>query len=43
MTITSSIKRDYLYNLAKKGKRQDGRDLFKFRNISIETNLISKA
>ena len=28
MTITSSIKRDYLYNLAKNGKRQDGRDLF---------------
>ncbi len=43
MTLTSSIKRDYVYNLAKKGKRQDGRDLFKFRNISIETNLISKA
>jgi exosome complex component RRP42 len=43
MTITSSIKRDYLYNLAKNGKRQDGRDLFKFRNISIETSIISKA
>jgi len=43
MTLNSSIKRDYLYNLAKKGKRHDGRDLFKFRNISIETNLISKA
>lgn len=43
MTLTSTIKRDYLYNLAKKGKRQDGRDLFQFRNISIETNLISKA
>ena len=43
MTITSSIKRDYLYNLAKNGKRQDGRDLFKFRNITIETDLISKA
>jgi len=43
MTLTSTIKRDYLHNLAKKGKRQDGRDLFQFRNISIETNLISKA
>jgi len=43
MTLTSTIKRDYLNNLAKKGKRQDGRDLFQFRNISIETNLISKA
>ena len=43
MTLTSSIKRDYLYKLAKNGKRQDGRDLFKFRDISIETNLISKA
>jgi len=43
MTLTSTIKRDYLHNLAKNGKRQDGRDLFQFRNISIETNLISKA
>lgn len=43
MTLTSSIKCDYLYKLAKNGKRQDGRDLFKFRNITIETDLISKA
>lgn len=43
MTLTSSIKRDYLYNLVKNGKRQDGRDLNQFRDISIETDLISKA
>jgi exosome complex component RRP42 len=43
MTLTSSIKSDYLYKLAKKGKRQDGRDLLKFRDITIETDLISKA
>ena len=43
MTLTSSIKKDYIYNLAKDGKRQDGRDLSKFRDISIETGLISKA
>jgi exosome complex component RRP42 len=43
MALTSSIKRDYLHKLAKKGKRQDGRDLFQYRNITIETNLISKA
>jgi exosome complex component RRP42 len=43
MTLTSSIKRDFIYNLAKNGKRQDGRDLLKFRDIKIETGLISKA
>ncbi len=43
MTLTSSIKRDYLYNLVKNEKRQDGRDLNQFRDISIETDLISKA
>ena len=43
MSLTSSIKRDFLYNLAKNGKRQDGRDLLTFRDIKIETGLISKA
>jgi exosome complex component RRP42 len=43
MTLTSSIKRDYIYNLARNGKRQDGRGLLKFRDIKIETDLISKA
>ncbi|MEA3458267.1 MAG: exosome complex protein Rrp42 [Candidatus Thermoplasmatota archaeon] len=43
MALTSSIKRDYLYNLAKNGKRADGRKFDEFRNIEIETGLISKA
>jgi len=43
MTITPSIKRDYLSSLAEKGKRADGRALEEFRNIEIETNIISKA
>jgi len=43
MTITPSIKRDYLSKLAEKGKRADGRELNEFRNIQIETNIISKA
>ena len=43
MTLTSSIKRDYYYNLAKNGKRADGRKFDEFRNIEIETGLISKA
>lgn len=43
MTITPSIKRDYLAKLAEKGKRADGRELNEFRNIQIETNIISKA
>ena len=43
MTITPIIKRDYLSKLAEKGKRADGRKLNEFRDISIETNIISKA
>jgi len=43
MTLTSSIKRDYFYNLVKNGKRADGRKFDEFRNIEIETGFISKA
>ncbi|KYK21467.1 RNA-binding protein [Thermoplasmatales archaeon SG8-52-4] len=43
MTITPSIKKDYLINLAENGKRTDGRKFDEFRKISIETGVISKA
>ena len=43
MTITPSIKRDYLSKLAEQGKREDGRPFNEFRNIEIETGLFSKA
>jgi len=43
MTIVPSIKRDYLANLAKNGKRADGRAFDEFRNIKIETGVVSKA
>jgi exosome complex component RRP42 len=43
MTITPSIKKDYLVNLAENGKRDDGRKFDEFRKISIETGVISKA
>jgi len=43
MTITPSIKRDYLEKLAENGKRADGRKFDEFRNIGIETGVISKA
>ena len=43
MTITPSIKREYLENLAKNGKREDGRKFNEFREIEIETDIISKA
>ncbi|MEF8848998.1 MAG: exosome complex protein Rrp42 [Candidatus Thermoplasmatota archaeon] len=43
MTITSSIKRDYLINLAKKGKRTDGRKFNEYREINIEPDYISNA
>jgi len=43
MTIVPSIKRDYLTKLAKNGKRADGRAFDAFRNIEIETGIVSKA
>jgi exosome complex component RRP42 len=43
MTIVPSIKRDYLTKLAKNGKRTDGRAFDAFRNIEIETGVVSKA
>jgi exosome complex component RRP42 len=43
MTIVPSIKRDYLAKLAKNGKRADGRVFDEFRNIEIETGVVSKA
>jgi exosome complex component RRP42 len=43
MPITPSIKRDYLVNLAKQGKRADGREFSEYRKIEIETGVISKA
>jgi exosome complex component RRP42 len=43
MTIVPSIKRDFLTNLAKNGKRADGRAFDTFRNIEIETGIVSKA
>jgi len=43
MTVTPAIKRDYLANLAEQGKRADGRRFDEYRNIEIETNVVSKA
>jgi exosome complex component RRP42 len=43
MTITPSIKRDYLVKLAENGKREDGRKFDEFRKIEIETGIIEKA
>lgn len=43
MTIVPSIKREYLTKLAKDGKRADGRTFDEYRNIEIETGVISKA
>ena len=43
MTITPSLKRDYLAKLAENGKRADGRKFNEYRKIEIETGIISKA
>jgi len=42
MTL-SSIKKDYLYRLAKEGKRPDGRAPTEYRPISIERNVVNMA
>jgi len=43
MTIVPVIKRDYICNLAKQGKRIDGRKFDEYRKIIIETNIVNKA
>jgi len=42
-TVLSSIKKDYIYKLAKQNKRIDGRAFDEYRKITIETDLIKKA
>ncbi|OED04724.1 RNA-binding protein [Methanosarcina sp. A14] len=41
--VIATLKKDYIYNLMIKGKRQDGRGFKNFRDIKLETNVISKA
>ena len=43
MDIVPEITRQSITNLVKNGKREDGRELTEYRDISIETNVISKA
>jgi len=43
MTVIPIIKRDYICNLAKQGKRVDDRKFEEYREISIETNVVKKA
>jgi exosome complex component RRP42 len=43
MTISPIIKADFLYNLAKNGKRADGRQMNEYREVTIEPGIIEKA
>ena len=43
MDIVPEITRQSITNLVKNDKREDGRELNEYRDISIETNVISKA
>lgn len=43
MALSPAIKANYLYNLAKQGKRSDGRSFNEFRKVSIEPGVIKKA
>lgn len=41
--VIATLKKDFIYNLMIKGKRQDGRGFTDFRDIKLETNVIIKA
>ena len=41
--VIATLKKDYIYNLMVKGKRQYGRGFKDFRDIKLETNIITKA
>jgi len=41
--IIAEIKRDHILNLLKEGKREDGRKIDEFREISVTTNCIESA
>lgn len=41
--VMSTLKKDYIYNLMLKGKREDGRSFDECRPINIQTNIIDKA
>ena len=43
MTVTPLLKRDYLVKLARNGRRVDGRGFEEYRDIKVETNVVSKA
>jgi exosome complex component RRP42 len=41
--IIAELRKDYIYSLMVKGKREDGRAFDEYRELKIETNVISKA
>jgi exosome complex component RRP42 len=41
--VIATLKKDFIYNLMIKGKRQDGRGFKDFRDLKLETNVIIKA
>ena len=41
--VIATLKKDYIYNLMVKEKRQDGRGFKDFRDIKLEINIITKA
>ncbi len=41
--IIAEIERDYIYDLVRRGKREDGRGLDDFRDIDIKTDYVGKA
>ncbi len=41
--IIAEIRKDYIYNLARKGERADGRAFDQYRDILVEPGVISKA
>ena len=43
LEIMDDVRRDYIYNLVKRGKREDGRDFRDYREIKVEKDIIKRA
>ncbi len=41
--IITELRKDYIYNLMVRGEREDGRSFDQYRELTIETNVITKA
>ncbi|RLG35600.1 RNA-binding protein, partial [Methanosarcinales archaeon] len=43
LEIMDEVRRDYTYNLVRRGKREDGRGFQDYREIKVEKGIIKRA